>query len=211
VTRVFTRTFDSLEVETSIPSYQIGGLWTYSGLTASVGAAVDLGQTARVAASYTWSGELDAEPSDDTDGAGDSFDLPGELRVGATAVLSQALALNAAIHRADWSGVFGGSGAAVGRSVLSYGGGVEWTDATILGKPGAVRLGYRRVDLPFGTEEAPEPRESAFSAGLGMDLLRSGTVALANGSFSLERGSREAGALEESFWRLATSFRVSGF
>jgi hypothetical protein len=212
VTRIFTRRFDSLEAGVSVPSYQLGGAWSYGGLTATVGAAVDLGSAARVSGSYTVSGDLDAEASEDTAGEGSTFDMPAELRVGASARLAPELSVVAGVHRVDWSSIGPGLEPGVsGRTVLSLGGGLEWTGSNVLGKPGALRLGYRRRDLPFATAAMPEPTESAFTFGVGMDLLRSENVTLARLDLALDRGSRDAGALEESFWRLSTSFRVSGF
>lgn len=216
VTRRFTRTFDSLEIETQVPPYEIGGFWRYSGLTATAGVAVDISDIVRVAGSYTWSADLEAEASDDTDGGSGTFGMPNEARVGGTAVLAPLFSATAGVHWADWSGTRTNGRAAGGRSTLGLGGGIEWAGARVLGKPSALRVGYRRAELPFadaplGDEPAGDPMESAFTAGLGMSLLQSGSVTLASLDLTLERGSRESGVLDERYWRLATSVRISGF
>lgn len=211
LTRRFTRTFDSLEVETSVPPYQIGGFWRYSGLTASLGAAVDVGSVARISASYIWSDDLEAEASDDTDGGDGSFAMPGEFRVGGTASLAPTLALSAGLYWADWSDTRPVSGGAEGRSTLTLGGGVEWGGVSVLSKPGALRLGYRRAELPFTSDDVENPLETAVTLGLGLDLLRAGTTTLAALDLALDRGSRDAGFLQETFWRFSTSVRISGF
>jgi hypothetical protein len=211
VTRSFTRTFDSLEVETNIPTYQIGGEWTYGGLTATLGASAEVSNFLHVAGSWTWSADLKADPSQDTDAGGARYSMPSDVRVGAAAVLAPGLSLSAGLHRADWSATGDALEQATGQSVLGLGAGLEWSQANILGKPGAIRLGYRHTDLPFGTESSPNPTESAFTGGIGMNLLVSGPATLARLDLTLERGRRDAGALEERFWRLVTSLRVSGF
>lgn len=211
VSRVFTRSFDSLDVGSTLPSFQVGGRWSYRGWMASLGASADLGDVLHVAAAYTWSSDLDALPDENTSGAEATFALPDEIRVGATAVLSPQLRAVVGVHRAGWSSVDGSFEDSGARDTFAWGGGVEWGGASILGKPSQLRLGYRDTPLPFTTEGVADPGESAFSAGLGMDLLTSGDILLARLDFALERGMREAGGFEERFWRLATSVRLSGF
>lgn len=211
VSRVFTRSFDSLDVGSTLPSFQVGGRWSYRGWMASLGASADLGDVLHVAAAYTWSSDLDALPDENTSGAEATFALPDEIRVGATAVLSPQLRAVVGVHRAGWSSVDGSFEDSGARDTFAWGGGVEWGGASILGKPSQLRLGYRDTPLPFTTDGVADPGESAFSAGLGMDLLTSGDILLARLDFALERGMREAGGFEERFWRLATSVRLSGF
>jgi hypothetical protein len=211
VTRVFTRSFDSLEVETDVPDYRIGGAWDYSGFTATVGAALDVVGVARVAGSVSLGGNLEASPTSDTDGSGLTVGMPSELRLGGTALLSERLRLNAGVVYADWSGAGGDVPEVEGNSVLRVGGGLEWTGASLLGKSSSLRLGYRRGDLPFHRQGDPKVTESAFTGGLGMNLLESENVLLARADFGLERGSRDAGVFKEDFWRLSVTLRLSGF
>lgn len=211
LTRRFTRSFDSLEVETGVPDFQIGGFWDYSGFIASVGATVDLGSVARVSGSWSLGGELEADPSTDTDGGSLAVSMPSELRFGGSALLSDRLNLSAGILFADWTRAGEDIPGVEGGSVLRLGGGVEWSGASLLGKPSSIRLGYRRGDLPLRREGDPEVTESVFSGGLGMNLLQSGPLLLARTDFTVERGRRDAGVFTEEFWRLAVTLRVSGF
>ena len=51
LTRRVTREFDSLDVGGLLPELQLGGLWRYSGLTATVGAQFDVEQFLRLSGS----------------------------------------------------------------------------------------------------------------------------------------------------------------
>jgi opacity protein-like surface antigen len=211
VSRVFTRRFDSLDIGGSLPSFTAGGRWSYRGWTASAGAATDVGSVLHVSAAYTWSGNLDALPDESTLGGEATFGLPSEFRAGATAILSPRLRASFGVHRASWSAADADVAEGGARDTFSWGGGVEWAGASLLGKTSALRFGYRASELPFTSLEATDPTESALVGGLGMDLLTSGEVLLARLDFALERGLREAGLFEERFWRFSTSVRVSGF
>lgn len=211
VSRVFTRTFDSLDVGGTIEAFRAGGRWSYRGWLASVGAAADVGSILRVSAAWTWAGDLEAIPDENTDGAGEVFALPSELRVGATAVLSPQLRATIGAHHSGWSTTDEGLDEGGARDTFGWGGGVEWAGLSVLGKASRLRLGYRNTPLPFTTDGASDPSESVFAGGLGMDLLATQGVILARLDLALERGLRDAGSFEERFWRLATSVRLSGF
>ena len=211
VTRAFTRSFDSVAVETSVPDFNIGGQWRYSGFTWSAGLTADLGEVARFSASYTRGGDLEATPSEETDGGADSFAMSNDLRVGASALLAPELSLNAGILRSDWASVGDRYDGVTGYATTTWGTGLEFTGARLLGKPGALRLGYRSGGLPFGPTGADEPSENMYSAGIGLALLQSGDITVASSDFTLERGSRTVGSISEEFWRFALSVRVSGF
>jgi hypothetical protein len=210
LTRNLTRTFDSVDVSLDVSPTQTGGFWNYSGVTATVGATLDVAEVARLAANVTWSGDVDADPSDDTSGSGATFDFPLELRVGGSGALTPGVVANVGVVYADWSAAGEPLRESSGRSALTVGGGLEWTGATLAGRRSPVQLGYRRSTLPFtfGSEEAVE---SVFSAGLGIDFIQSGTTTLAGMGISLERGSRDAGTLSESFFRASLTLRVAGF
>lgn len=211
VTRAFTRTFDSLLVETSVPDFTIGGQWRYSGIVSSLGASADLAGIIRLAGSVNFGGTLDAKPTDDTEGGASSFSMPTELRVGASGVLSDRLSLNVGMTRADWSAAGEGYTGVDGHSVTALGAGLELSGASVLGKTSALRLGYHSSGLPFGPTGLAKPKDSYFAAGLGMDLLTSGAVVMAGADFSLERGTRDIGTISENYWRFAVSVRMSGF
>ncbi|MBW3534633.1 MAG: hypothetical protein KY453_05360 [Gemmatimonadetes bacterium] len=212
VTRSFTRAFDTLAAgDVPVSDFQASGRWDYSGVTASAGAVVDVSQLLRATASLTWNGTLDASPSGPTEGAGRSYELPLEVRAGASGVLAPGLSATVGVEWADWSDVGNDlvEPSNAGRA-LAMGGGVEWSDARLLGKDAAIRLGYRRADLPFAFGAA-DADESAWTGGLGLVLASGGGVTLASVDLSLERGERLSGVLEESFWRAGLTLRVAGF
>lgn len=210
LTRRFTRTFQPIDPGTDPSESQIGGFWRYSGLTGSVGAMVDVAEVARFSASLGWSGDLKAEPSDDTPGAAGRFDVPLELRAGASGRLTPGLVANVGLSYADWSAAGEVIQDESGGTALTVGGGVEWTEASLFGRRAPFRIGYRRSSLPFtfGGEDAVE---TALTAGVGIDLVVNQNVTLAGMGISLERGSREAGTLSEDFLRASLTLRVSGF
>ena len=210
LTRNLTRTFDSVDVSLDVTPTQAGGFWNYSGVTGTVGATVDVAQVLRVAANLTWSGDVQAEPSEDTQGAGATFDFPMELRVGASGALTPGMVASIGVVRADWSGAGEPLRGSAGRSALTVGGGIEWTRASIAGRRSPFQVGYRRSTLPF-TFDSEEAVETAFTAGMGIDFVRTENATLAGMGIALERGSRDAGSLSERFWRASLTLRVAGF
>lgn len=210
LTRNLTRTFDSVAVGSEVTESETGGFWNYSGVTGTVGATVDVAGAVRLAGNVSWSGEVEADPSDDTEGAGASFEFPMEIRLGASGALTPGLTASAGLTYADWTATGETLNEARGQEALSVGGGVEFTGATFVGRRSPIRLGYRRSTLPFTLGDA-EATESAFTAGLGLDLVPRGNDTLAGFSIALERGSRDAGSLEETFTRVSFSLRVAGF
>ncbi len=212
LTRRVTREFDSLDVGGLLPELQLGGLWRYSGLTATVGAQFDVEQFLRLSGSVDLSTQLDAEPSDETDGSPAHFDIPMVVRFGASGVLAPGFIASVGVSYADWTSsgeqlMLGSAG-----SALALGGGIELSRVRLLGgeRETPIRLGYRRSELPF-TFEGAGPVETAFTAGLGIVLARRQDVTLAAMDMALERGSREAATLSESFSRFSLTLRVSGF
>lgn len=209
VNRQFVRSFDSLEVETEVPPFGADADFAYSGFTASAGVTADLGEFARVAGAVSFGGDLEASPSDGTDGAGNTVPMPVELRLGGTAVLAPQLSLMAGISWADWADAGAALAEVDGGTVLRLGGGIEWSGARILGKPSQLRVGYRNNDLPFRRAGDPAISESVWSGGVGIDLVAGQAAALARADLSLERGSRDAGSVVEDFWRFGVTVRVS--
>ena len=209
--RSFVRTFDSLDIETDLPPFSSVGEWKYRGWNAGAGLGVRFGSIGRVAASWTWSGDVDAIPTEATEGEGRSYAFPQELRLGGSAVLAPGLVVAASLDHTNWSTSNADLTAATAEDALRWGAGVEWQALSIFGKSSALRLGYRGADLPFHSATESTAAESALTVGLGIDLLTSRDVNLARLDFGLERGSRTVGALTENFVRLSTSVRVSGF
>lgn len=210
VTRRFVRVFDSVSVETDVPDFQIGGLWNYSGPVATLGASWDLEDALRVAGSVTVSGSLDADADEGTVGAGGEFDVPVQYRLGASGLLAPGLTAQVGLNWADWTGTTDDLAGEEGRSALDFGAGVELDQASVFGRRVPLRLGYRRTEFPF-TFDGEDATESAFTGGFGWNLVQSNEVVLARVDLALERGAREAGTLEESFWRTVITARVAGF
>ncbi len=210
VTRTFLRTIDSEDLFQIVP-FRTGGDWQYSGLTTSLGVqwapipAILLGGTIYL------SGDLKAKPSDGTDGDPESFDLPTEYRFGASGILTPRLALSVGFSFADWksSNEYLGPEALVG-SVWSFGGGVEWAGPSLGIRNFPIRLGMRKSDLPF-TFDGENPTENVWSAGLGLNLLPAQTGMMGAIDLALEKGTRKASSLSESFWRATVTFRVGSF
>ena len=208
--RALTRTIESGPDSTTVQPYLSTGSWSYSGYLVTAGAATRFMDLVDVAASATWSTELDAEASSETEGGDGSYDLPLQLRLGASAELAPGLALSASASWADWSRVSDGlNGDAEADAVLAFGGGLELTQARVFGREAPLRLGFRRSDLPFslGGESA---YERVFAGGFGLVLAQSGEVVFANMDIAVERGRRVTGSLTENFWRATLSVKAAG-
>jgi hypothetical protein len=210
VTRAYLRVIEGAEIFETV-NFQTGGEWRYRGVTGSLGAQWDPMDALRLAASVTWSGELEADPVRGPTTEVAKFDLPMEYRLGASGVLTPRLTLSVGASFADWkaSEEFLGEESLVG-SVWSYGGGLEWGGPSMGDRSMPFRVGVRRAALPF-TFEGEDPKETVFSGGVGLDLIPP-QVGLSGGiDLALERGKREAGSLSEKFWRVTLTFRVGAF
>jgi len=212
VTRTYQRAFDSLAVTTPdfIP-FSDGGKWRYNGPTASIGVVWDPTRFLRFGGSASWSGDLDAEPTQDTQGLAASYTLPTVYRLGASGVLTPGLSVNLGMSYADWTTTQGGlDPETVVGGVWSFGGGVEWQASGIGARTLPLRLGVRRSELPFYFDGVA-PTELLLSGGVGLNFTQADQFVLAGVDLALERGSREAGPLKEDFWRGSMTFRVSGW
>ena len=209
VVRTLRRSYDDTTV--GVDDYVERGKWSYSGHAITAGASSDLNDIIRVAASVDLPTNLDATASDETTGGDGSFDLPIQIRAGATARLSPAILLSVSGRLANWSSVGDDllEPAAVSDN-SGFGVGIELSRARLLGKDAPLRFGFRRTGLPFGFNGAPAT-ERIFSAGFGLDLNRTTQdVLLAGSDFALERGRRSGGGVTENFWRLTLSLIVAG-
>lgn len=211
VSRAFGRSFDSLAVGSDVASFADVAEWGYSGTVITLGARLDPNPVFRVGAALTWNGTLTAESRDELTPRGDAeFNLPVELRVGASARLTPALSLNVGVTMADWTDSDGGLEEITTRGrTLAFSGGVESTGVTFAGRTLPLRLGFRRSELPYQANGV-DAVEQAVTAGLGLRLAELDEVILAGLDVALERGSRSAGIIDESFWRMTLSLRVSG-
>ncbi|MGD8729250.1 MAG: hypothetical protein PVF90_06070 [Gemmatimonadota bacterium] len=209
IRRRLVRTIESPDSTAVLPYISDGG-WTYSGYRVTGGAATRVLDIVNMSVSATWSTSLDAEASTSTSGGDGSFDLPLQLRLGASAPLAPGLTLSASAMRADWSGVrdalSGGGDAGV---ELAYGGGLELTQARLLGRSAPIRLGFRHTDLPF-SPAGESASERIFAGGLGLVLNQANELILAGVDVGVERGRRTAGSLVENFWRGTVSLRLAG-
>jgi hypothetical protein len=209
LTRQFTREFDPVA---GVEDYLERGKWSYTGYSVTGGLTADLTDGVRVAASVLIPTALDADAdaASGTEGQDQSFDLPMQLRVGATARLAPGLIVQASGAFADWSGV--GDDLVQPMDVGSangFGVGLELSRARLLGRQAPLRFGFRRNSLPFALEGG-SASERVFSGGFGLDLNRTNEVLLAGADFALERGLRTSGSVEERFWRLTISLVVAG-
>ncbi|MCG6989788.1 MAG: hypothetical protein LJF06_16635 [Gemmatimonadetes bacterium] len=216
LTRRLVRTFNDTIASSALSRFQAGGYWDYSGVAITGGLSADLGTVAHVAGSMTWSSKLKATASSDTKGSSASFDLPVQVRLGATGILAPGLAINAGFTRADWSSIKNqvATGTVSGADI-TWGAGIELSRASFLGRRAPLRVGYRHSDLPFSLTGS-KPVETAWSAGFGLVLKQAQTLtrsALTQASVDLtfENGQRTDGSVKESFKRLALTLRLTGY
>lgn len=211
VLRRLVRTFEEIDVDGTAQPYQAGGRWSYSGTMVTGGGSVRFGQFARIAGSVTWSGTLQAQASEDTPGADASYDLPVEVRIGASALLAPSLMISASYSSADWTatGADLSTGSSVGNAT-NYGFGLELSRASLLGKRAPLRFGYRSGDLPFKLAGGAAT-ETAFTGGVGLILNEQAGLILASIDLGVERGERKDLTLVEKFWRATLTLRVAGF
>jgi hypothetical protein len=202
---------DTTLVGVQVIPFKTGKEWQYSGYSATLGAQWDVSRFLRLGGSVIWSGDLKAEPTEEAEGERATFDLPMEYRLGASGVLSPGLVAVLGVSYADWSPSADGLEAeSVAGAVWSFGGGLEWTGMSVGSRELPVRLGYKRSGLPF-TFEGENPVEKVFSGGLGLNLVRAEDVLIGSLEMALEKGTRDAGALSEDFWRGTVTFRVASW
>jgi hypothetical protein len=137
--------------------------------------------------------------------------MPLEFRGGGTFTLTPGLSVVLGASYSDWSETradlsqeVSGDGAS-----LSYGGGLELSSFSLLGKSIPIRVGARHVDLPFGPE-ADGSSERTVSGGIGLHLVEGVDFPRARVDFGLERGTRTGIVDPEAFWRLSISLSIAG-
>jgi hypothetical protein len=211
VDRTLTRVYGEANGLGAVDPYVSAGSWRYSGWSVTAGASTERIGDVRLAASATWSTDLDAETLGPTEGPDRSFSVPLQLRVGASSALTQGLVVSASAVRADWTVAASDVGAGTRvRTVYGAGVGLELSQARLFGREAPLRLGFRRSGLPFsigggvGTEQV-------LSGGLALILNQSNGVILASTDLGVERGRRTGGVVTEDFWRATLSLRLSAF
>ena len=208
--RTFERVLDADDFGIDVEPFVIQGRWRASGTTAVVGAVWDPGPFLRLAVSAAWSGDLElrsAEGGVDEDG---TYAMPFELRAGGTFTLAGDLGLALGVSYADWSGTGADFENEMARGAAwSYGAGVEWSAATLLGRSIPIRLGARHIDLPF-TVGGDAVSERVLSGGVGLVLVEGQGIPLALLEIGVENGSRNGGAVSEEFWRTTITVQLAG-
>lgn len=208
--RRFSRSLDDAAVGPDVAPFQTRGRWRTSGPLASAGVIWEPTSLLRLAVSGEWSGELELDPVPGTDAEFLEVPMPLTVRAGGTFALTPAVALAAGLSRADWSDTRRVLGPDDVREVTwGYGAGAEWMAGSVRGRQVPLRFGYRQQQLPFHSEGQPV-EERSWSGGLGFHLVDSGDVPVARITLSMERGSRDAGALSEDYWRTTVSLRLAG-
>ncbi len=210
LTRSLVRSLDGITAEGNVLDYESTGRWAYSGTSVTAGFGLTFGTVARVAGSATWSTDLTAEASENTEAPDGTFTMPMQYRLGATAVLAPGLSVSASAALADWSVAGGDITQGSAFNTTSYGVGVELSRARLLGRTAPLRFGYRKSDLPFALR-SEAPTESVWSGGFGLGLSEQAAVILAGLDLAIERGERRSLGITERFWRAALTLRVAGF
>jgi hypothetical protein len=161
----------------------------------------------RAGAALTWAGTLRGSPEIGDPPARDVA-MPLQLAAGVSAILGSSLMAAAGAEWAGWAAAANDleSGAV---DAWRFGGGIELRGASLRDRPLPVRLGASLARLPFPLE-GEAPSEWSLSAGLGAILAGEPDAPLARADAGVERGSRSAGSLAETFWRLTVSVAVFG-
>ncbi|NNK47826.1 MAG: hypothetical protein HKP01_03035 [Gemmatimonadetes bacterium] len=209
--QVFRRTFDPAVGD---PSNQIGGAlgdarWAFSGWRFRAGLTGEIGRRGIVSAAITSYTQLKAEK--DTFGIAigtQTFDMPLEVAIGGSVVLTQKLMLAAAGGWKGWSGTNFRLFDTQSADVMWAGGGLEYLGVRLVGLPIPLRAGYRYTDLPFYGGDFEQLSESAFTFGFGARIA-GGRAALDFGVEIGSRGDLETTGTEESFQRLSLSLGIN--
>ena len=203
--RTTVRTFPD-SANANLQSFSSRTSWEYSGPSVTAGARWDIRDVARIGASVTLSGQLDAD-SLEGGSAPRSFDIPVQFAVGASARLAPRITGVAGFKSASWA-----DDALDDQRVNELGFGLEWGGARAGEGSFPVRLGYHRASLPFLIQGA-KVTENVFSAGMGARLAMTEFGPLGILDAALERGSRQTDGgpdLSEEFWRFTASISVFG-
>ncbi|MEX0856394.1 MAG: hypothetical protein WD056_02380 [Gemmatimonadota bacterium] len=208
--RRFSRSLDPGSIGEGVENFATQGRWRASGLLGSAGVAWDPTDFLRLGAAVSWTDELRLTPSAATGGEAAAYSIPMEFRVGGSGTLAPGLLVMASLSYADWTTVGEElrEGATRG-AAWSYGGGVEWGRAAVMGRALPIRLGARRQELPF-LREGVEASETVLSAGAGFNLVEGEGETRARIDLGIERGTRSAGDLSERFLRTSVTLRLSG-
>jgi hypothetical protein len=209
--QVFRRSFDPAVGD---PSNQIGvalgdARWAFSGWRFRGGLTGHLGRRVIVSAAVTAYTRLEAVK--DTFGipiGTQEFEMPNEVTLGGSVLLTQRLLLAAAGGWKGWSVVDFTRRATESADVMWAGGGLEYVGVRLLNLPVPLRVGYRYTDLPFYDSDFEQLQEQAFTFGFGIRVA-GGRAAFDLGFEIGSRGDLTRTGTEESFQRLSLSLGIN--
>lgn len=200
-------------------NFEIHRRWEYSGPQATVGARWDPLPTVRVGAAVTWSGTIEAEP---TEGATTTYeyDVPLRFALGASTTLGRYWLAAASGSWMSWSGddyrTPGDAEVTIAETQYDIGGGLEYAGLRTSTRIFPLRLGFRTAKLPFHLQGEEAPSEWAVTGGIGLRLVEDDFGPLAVADIGVERGSREGlssstiSSLTENYWRFTVSLSLFG-
>ncbi|HSJ24356.1 MAG TPA: hypothetical protein VK929_06805 [Longimicrobiales bacterium] len=184
--------------------------WTYLAPLGSVGVRWDIAGRARLGASVTAGGSLDASGSDGN-AQERSYGAPLEFAGGGSTRISQLLTANAGIV---WTRPPSTDGPVTSRETIRAGGGLEYQGVASGARTYPIRLGARWEQLPYHLDSESAAEELALGAGIGFRLGDPANPA-AVVDFGLERARRTglgstSGELSEGLWRFTFSLSLFG-
>jgi len=208
--RTFERVIDGTSIGQGVQTYSTSGRWRASGNVAGAGVVFDPSPLLRLSAGVSWSDDLTLSPIEGTP-LGAVYTMPLEFRGGGSFTLTPGLSVVLGASYADWSETRADLSQEVADdgASLSYGGGVELSSFSLLGKSIPIRVGARHIDLPFGLESGGSS-ERTVSGGIGIHLVEGVDFTRAKVDLGLERGTRTGTVDPEAFWRLSVSLRIAG-
>lgn len=208
--QVFDRQMDSLAVGTEVRPYSEAYQWAYSGYALAAGFGFDPHQLIHLGGAIEWSSALAETPSEGTTGGVNRYDIPLRISVGATGRLTPRLLLNGSMVYQDWSEAGGFADGVVSGRRTSWGAGLEWRAVQRESRSIPVRGGYRSGSPPFRFQ-SQDPGETAWSLGLGFNLVEFEGTRMGWIDLAVERATRTSLPLDESFWRGTISLGISRF
>ena len=196
------------------PSNQIGGAfgdahWAFSGWRFRGGVIGQLGRRAVISAAFTTYTTLEAVK--DTFGVPigtQKFEMPYEVSLGGSVLLTQRLLLAAAGGWKGWSPTEFRLRDTQAADVMWVGGGLEYVGVRLLKLPVPLRLGYRYTDLPFYDRDYEQLKEQAVTFGFGVRVA-GGRAAFDLGVELGSRGDLATTGTEESFQRFSLSLGIN--
>lgn len=209
--QVFARSFDPAIGD---PTNQIVGAlgearFAFSGWRFKGGVSGRLGRRAMLSAVLTTYTALEVQK--DTFGIKlpkTQFDMPYEVAVGGSVLLTPTLMLAAGGGWKGWSVTDFTLSNTESADVTWAGGGLEYVGVRLLNMPVPLRIGYRYTDLPFYNGDFEQLSEQAVTFGFGARIA--GGRAIMDLGFEIgSRGDLVTTGAEESFQRISLSLGIN--